>query len=79
MTNLTEPFINALLEQMTLNEKRGQLNQYNGGDRLDTDLIRQDKAVSLLNADGPLTRQGQSDSGSADLLQPQEFGTSHRL
>ena len=36
MTNLTEPFIDALLGQMTLNEKIGQLNQYNGGDRLDT-------------------------------------------
>ena len=66
MTNLTEPFIDALLGQMTLNEKIGQLNQYNGGDKLDTDLIRQGKAGSLLNADGPLTGQGQSDSGSAE-------------
>jgi len=55
MTNLTEPFIDALFGQMTLYEKKGQLNQYNGGDRLDTDLIRQGKAGSLLNADGPLT------------------------
>ena len=66
MTNLTEPYIDALLGQMTLNEKIGQLNQYNGSDRLDTDLIRQGKAGSLLNADGPLTGQGQSDSGSAE-------------
>ncbi|NWG34688.1 MAG: glycoside hydrolase family 3 C-terminal domain-containing protein [Chloroflexi bacterium] len=68
MSNKTdETFVNQLLSQMTLEEKLGQLNQVNPGDRFDSSLLREGKAGSLINASGALTGQGFSDSGSAEL------------
>ena len=60
-----EAFINNLLSQMTLEEKIGQLNQYNGSDLPDPEFLQQGKAGSLLNADGPLTGQSSSSSDNA--------------
>jgi beta-glucosidase len=68
MSNKTdETFVNQLLSQMTLEEKLGQLNQVNPGDRFDSSLLREGRAGSLINASGALTGQGFSDSGSAEL------------
>lgn len=63
----TETFVNNLLAQMSVEEKIGQLNQFNASPDLNADLLRQGKVGSLLNASGALTGQGFSDSGSAEL------------
>lgn len=67
MTQKTEDFINQLLDQMTPEEKIGQLNQYSAGADVDPELLKQGKLGSLLNAAGALTGQGFSESGSAEL------------
>jgi beta-glucosidase len=51
----SEPFIEHLLSQMTLEEKIGQLNQMNPGPSLDLEMLRQGKVGSILNASGALT------------------------
>jgi beta-glucosidase len=63
----SEPRIENLLGQMTLDEKIGQLNQVNAGSDLDPDLLRDGHVGALLNASGALTGQGSSDSCSAEL------------
>jgi beta-glucosidase len=67
MTDSSESFINNLLGQMTLDEKIGQLNQVNPGDRLDVDFIRLGKTGSVINASGALTGQGSSESVGPEL------------
>ena len=62
MNESTQLFINNLLSQMTLEEKIGQLNQPNVGERLDPAIIRQGKVGSLIIAAGALTGQGSSES-----------------
>ncbi|MBN1954568.1 MAG: glycoside hydrolase family 3 C-terminal domain-containing protein [Anaerolineae bacterium] len=63
----SEPRIESLLAQMTLEEKVGQLNQMNARAGVDPDLLRAGHVGSLFNASGPLTGQGFSDSGGAEL------------
>lgn len=66
MTANTEPFIEYLLGQMTLDEKIGQLNQLNGGTPDEAEALRRGQVGSILNASGALTGQSASDSGSAE-------------
>ena len=67
MINSSESFINSLLGQMTIEEKIGQLNQVNSEGGQDSDMIRQGKIGSLLNASGALTGQGSSASIGAEM------------
>jgi len=53
----SEPFIENLLAQMTLEEKVGQLNQVNPGPGLHPDMIRQGLLGSVLNASCALAGQ----------------------
>jgi beta-glucosidase len=63
MTVSTEQFVNHLVEQMTLEEKVGQLNQTFAGEEFNPEYIRQGKLGSLIRAVGALT--GRATSGSA--------------
>jgi beta-glucosidase len=63
----SESFVNNLLSQMTVDEKIGQLHQYFNFKDFDSDLIRQGRAGSVINAAGALGGQGQSASTSADV------------
>ena len=60
MTDSTEQFINQLLGQMTLEEKIGQLNQPEGGDRIDPEALRQGKAGSVIKSAGALNGQSRT-------------------
>lgn len=59
-------FIDNLLGQMTLEEKVGQLNQIHPFEWFDTDIVRQGKVGSIINASGALTGQGASESVGAE-------------
>jgi len=61
-----ETFINHLLSQMSLEEKIGQLNQYNPGDDFEPDMLRRGEVGSIINASGALTGQGFSESADAE-------------
>src|SRR5262249_1188979 len=63
----TEAFVDSLLGQMTLDEKIGQLHQYFNFKDFDSDLIRQGRAGSVINAAGALGGQGQSAGTSAEV------------
>ena len=67
MNDSSEPFINSLLGQMTIEEKIGQLNQAHSQGWHDTEMIRQGMVGSLLNASGALTGQGSSVSIGAEI------------
>lgn len=67
MPTATDDFIDGLLAAMTQEEKIGQLNQMNLGDDLDPSLLREGNVGSLIGAIGPLTGQGFSDSGRAEM------------
>src|SRR3979490_3420068 len=56
----TEALVDNLLSQMTVDEKIGQLHQYFNFKDFDTDLIRQGRAGSVINAAGALGGEGQS-------------------
>ncbi|OGO11027.1 MAG: beta-glucosidase [Chloroflexi bacterium RBG_19FT_COMBO_47_9] len=80
MNESTQLFINNLLSQMTLEEKIGQLNQPNVGERLDPAIIRQGKVGSLIIAAGALTGQGSSESvGAEHANQLQRMALESRL
>jgi beta-glucosidase len=66
MTSTAESFIHQLLGQMTLEEKIGQLNQPEGGEKVNSDEIRQGKVGSLIKAAGALTGRGKSVSVGAE-------------
>ncbi len=63
----SETFINSLLSQMTIEEKVGQLNQAHPEGWQNTEMIRQGKVGSLLNASGALTGQSSSASIGAEI------------
>ena len=65
----TESFVDNLLSQMTLYEKIGQLHQYFNFKDFDSDLIRQGRAGSVINAAGALGGQGQSARGATSAEQ----------
>src|SRR5579859_3827845 len=65
-TSTTESFVDNLVAQMTVDEKIGQLHQYFNFNDFDSDLIRQGRAGSVINAAGALGGQGQSASTSAE-------------
>jgi beta-glucosidase len=67
MTNKTETFINQLINQMTIEEKIGQLHQYFAWGSLDPEVIKGGKTGSVINASGALSGQGFSGSGSAEI------------
>src|ERR1700682_384421 len=76
----TESFVNGLLSQMTVDEKIGQLHQYFNFNDFDSDLIRQGRAGSVINAAGALGGQGQSASTSAEVCnQIQRLAQESRL
>lgn len=62
----SEPRIESLLAQMTLEEKLGQLNQVNGSPDIDPGLLRRGHVGSVINASGALTGQGFSESAGAE-------------
>ncbi|MFZ2096980.1 MAG: glycoside hydrolase family 3 N-terminal domain-containing protein [Anaerolineales bacterium] len=66
MTGTAESFIHQLLGQMTLEEKIGQLNQPEGGEKVNPDEIRQGNVGSLITAAGALTGKGKSASAGAE-------------
>jgi len=66
MTSSIENFIGNLLAQMTLEEKIGQLNQYQARDEHAPQVIRSGLAGSIINAAGALTGQGFSPSSSVE-------------
>lgn len=61
----TEPFINNLLSQMTLEEKIGQLNQA-GGEPETANQIRQGLVSSVIDGAGPLSGQAFSAATSVE-------------
>ena len=66
MINTSEPFIDNLLGQMTIEEKIGQLNQVHPFESFDVDSVRIGKVGSVINASGALTGQGSSGSMGAE-------------
>jgi beta-glucosidase len=66
MTSSTENFIQNLLSQMTLEEKIGQLNQYQARDENAPQVLRAGLAGSILNASGALTGRGFSASANVE-------------
>jgi beta-glucosidase len=64
-SSATESFVDHLLSQMTVDEKIGQLHQYFNFKDFDSDLIRQGRAGSVINAAGALGGQGQSARSAA--------------
>lgn len=66
MTSSTENFIQNLLSQMTLEEKIGQLNQYQARDDNAPQVLSAGLAGSILNASGALTGRGFSASANVE-------------
>ncbi|GIV63907.1 MAG: beta-glucosidase [Bellilinea sp.] len=66
MTSSTENFIRNLLAQMTLEEKIGQLNQYQARDGQAAQVLRAGLAGSVINAAGALTGQAFSPSATVE-------------
>lgn len=66
MNPSTENFIRSLLAQMTLEEKIGQLNQYQARDEHAPQVIRSGQAGSIINAAGALTGQAFSPSSNVE-------------
>lgn len=66
MTSSIENFIRDLLAQMTLEEKIGQLNQYQARDDNAPQVLRAGLAGSIINAAGALTGQGFSASANVE-------------
>ncbi len=66
MTPSIENFIQNLLAQMTVEEKIGQLNQYQARDERAAQILRSGLAGSIINAAGALTGQGFSASANVE-------------
>ena len=63
----TEEHIHHLLNEMTVDEKIGQLNQYFSFGDFDPEMIRGGKAGSVINASGALSGEGHSGSTNAEV------------
>lgn len=66
MADSSEKFIDNLVEQMTLEEKIGQLNQPQTGENINPEIFRQGKVGSIIKAAGALTGRGSYISTGAD-------------
>jgi beta-glucosidase len=67
MNNYPIPFIENLLNQMTVDEKIGQLNQIHPFEDFNIDSVRQCKVGSIINASDALAGQGSSASISVEV------------
>jgi beta-glucosidase len=79
MTDSAEHFIDELLSRMNLKEKIGQLNQPEGGEKINPEKIRSGKVGSLIKAAGALTGKGKSGSlGVEQANQLQQYALESR-